>query len=97
MNYNFGFTSKEKKEKPFKFIKMKKIIACIAIAFLTVNLSAQESKTATKEKAKKESCCAKKDSKSKAMSADEIEKCQAKCKAEGKKCDASAKASGKKC
>ena len=98
MNYIFGFTSKEKKEKPFKFIKMKKIIACIAIAFLTVNLSAQESKTATKEKAKKESCCAKKDSKSKAMSADEIEKCQAKCKAEGKKCDASsAKASGKKC
>jgi hypothetical protein len=77
---------------------MKKIITCIAIAFLTVNLSAQESKTATKEKAKKESCCAKKDSKAKAMSADEIEKCQAKCKAEGKKCDAStAKASGKKC
>lgn len=89
--------SKQEK-KLFKFIKMKKSIACIAIAFLTINLSAQESKTATTEKAKKESCCAKKDSKLKAMSADEIEKCQAKCKAEGKKCDApTAKASGKKC
>lgn len=77
---------------------MKKSIVCITIAFLTINLSAQESKTATTEKAKKESCCAKKDSKLKAMSADEIEKCQAKCKAEGKKCDApTAKASGKKC
>ena len=98
MNHNFGFTSKAKKEEPFKIIKMKKIIVCIVIAFLTVNGSAQEVKTATKEKTKKESCCAKKDSKSKGMSADEIEKCKVKCKAEEKKCDASmAKASGKKC
>lgn len=73
---------------------MKKVISFIAIAFFTINLSAQEVKTVTKEKAKKESCCAKKDSKSKGMSATEMEKCQAKCKAEGKKCDAG---SGKKC
>lgn len=84
----------KQKDKPFKIIKMKKIIACIAIALLTVNLSAQESKTATKEKAKKESCCSKKGSKSKAMSADEVAQCKVKCKAEGKKCDAG---SGKKC
>lgn len=70
---------------------MKKIITVIAIAFFTINLSAQEVK-ATKEKAKKESCCAKKESKT--MSASEIAKCQAKCKAEGKKCDSG---SGKKC
>jgi hypothetical protein len=96
--HNFCFTSKAKKEEPFKIIQMKKTIITLAIAFLTVNATAQDVQTATKEKAKKESCCAKKDSKSKAMSADEIEKCQVKCKAEGKKCDASmAKASGKKC
>lgn len=77
---------------------MKKIIICLAIAFLTVNGSAQETKTTTQEKAKKESCCAKKDLKPKAMSAEELEKCQVKCKSEGKKCDASmTKASGKKC
>ena len=73
---------------------MKKIITFVAIAFLTINLSAQEPKTIAKEKAKKESCFAKKDGKSKGMSAEEVAKCQAKCKAEGKKCDAG---SGKKC
>ncbi|TDD75177.1 hypothetical protein [Flavobacterium caseinilyticum] len=65
---------------------MKKIITFIAIAFMTVNLSAQESKTVTKEKAKKESCCAKKDSNAKTMTAAEVAKCKAKCKAEGKTC-----------
>ena len=65
---------------------MKKIITFIAIAFITVNLSAQESKTATKEKVKKESCCAKKDSNAKTMTAAEVAKCKAKCKAEGKTC-----------
>ena len=73
---------------------MKKIITFIAIAFLTINLSAQEVKTVATEKAKKESCCAKKDSKTKGMTAAEVAKCQAKCKAEGKKCDSG---SGKKC
>ena len=77
---------------------MKKIITFAAIAFLTINLSAQEVKAVAKEKAKKESCCAKKDAKSKGMTAAEVEKCKTKCKAEGKKCDASmAKTSGKKC
>ena len=73
---------------------MKKIVTFLAIAFLTINMSAQEVKTSSKDKAKKESCCAKKDSKSKGMTAAEVAKCQAKCKAEGKKCDSS---SGKKC
>ena len=73
---------------------MKKIVTFLAIAFLTINMSAQEVKTSSKDKAKKESCCAKKDSKSKGMTADEVAKCQAKCKAEGKKCDSG---SGKKC
>ena len=77
---------------------MKKIVTCMAIAFFTISASAQESKTATQEKTKKESCCAKKDAKSKEMSTADIEKCQAKCKAEGKKCAATmAKTSGKKC
>lgn len=65
---------------------MKKIITCIAIAFMTINLSAQENQTGTKEKAKKESCCAKKDSKAKTMTEAEVAKCKAKCKAEGKVC-----------
>ena len=73
---------------------MKKVISFIAIALFTITISAQEVKPATKEKAKKESCCAKKDSKSKGMTAAEVAKCQAKCKAEGKKCDSG---SGKKC
>ena len=73
---------------------MKKIVTFLAIAFLTINMSAQEVKTSSKDKAKKESCCAKKDSKSKGMTAAEVAKCQAKCKAEGKKCDSG---SGKKC
>ena len=73
---------------------MKKIVTFLAIAFLTINMSAQEVKTSSKDKAKKESCCAKKDSKSKGMTAAEVAKCQAKCKAEGKKYDSG---SGKKC
>ncbi|CAM4194442.1 hypothetical protein [Flavobacterium weaverense] len=73
---------------------MKKIVTFLAIAFLTINTSAQEVKTSSKDKAKKESCCVKKDSKSKEMTAAEVAKCQAKCKAEGKKCDSG---SGKKC
>lgn len=73
---------------------MKKIVTFLAIAFLTINMSAQEVKTISKDKAKKESCCAKKDSKSKGMTTAEVAKCQAKCKAEGKKCDSG---SGKKC
>lgn len=73
---------------------MKKILTLVAIAFLTINLSAQEVKAVAK--AKKESCCAKKDSKT--MTAAEVESCKTKCKAEGKKCTATmAKASGKKC
>ena len=73
---------------------MKKIVTFLAIAFFTINMSAQEVKVSSKDKAKKESCCAKKDSKSKGMTAAEVAKCQAKCKAEGKKCDSG---SGKKC
>ena len=73
---------------------MKKVISFIAIALFTITISAQEVRPATKEKAKKESCCAKKDGKSKGMTAAEVAKCQAKCKAEGKKCDSG---SGKKC
>ena len=73
---------------------MKKIVKFIANAFLNINTNAQEVKTSSKDKAKKESCCAKKDSKSKGMTAAEVAKCQAKCKAEGKKCDSG---SGKKC
>jgi hypothetical protein len=72
--------------------KIKKILPFIAIAFLTINLSAQEVKVAAKVKAKKESCCAKKNSKG--MTTAEVEKCKAKCKAEGKKCDAT---TAKKC
>ncbi|WP_413999164.1 hypothetical protein ACMDB5_00910 [Flavobacterium sp. W1B] len=56
---------------------MKKILALLAITLFTINVSAQEVKPDTKEKAKKESCCAKK------MTADE----KAKCKSEGKKCE----------
>lgn len=86
------------KKTNFKIYTMKKIITFVAIAFLTINLSAQEVKAVAKDQAKKESCCAKKDSKSKGMTAAEVAKCKAKCKAEGKKCDASTdKASGKKC
>lgn len=82
----------------FKIYTMKKIITFVAIAFLTISVNAQEVKTATKDQAKKESCCAKKDDKSKGMTAAEVEKCKTKCKAEGKKCDATmAKTSGKKC
>ena len=73
---------------------MKKIGTLLAILLFTISASAQEAKPVSKEKAKKESCCAKKDSKLKSMSAAEIEKCKTKCKAEGKKCDAP---SGKKC
>ena len=73
---------------------MKKIITLVAIAFFTINLSAQEVKAVAKEKTKKESCCAKKDANAKAMSSAEVAKCQARCKAEGKKCETG---SGKKC
>lgn len=84
--------------KNFKIYTMKKIITLVAVALLTINLSAQEVKSGAKDSAKKESCCAKKDSKSKGMTAAEMEQCKTKCKAEGKKCDATkAKASGKKC
>jgi hypothetical protein len=77
---------------------MKKIVTFVEIAFLTISVNAQEVKTAAKDQAKKESCCAKKDAKSKGMTAAEVEKCKTKCKAEGKKCDATmAKTSGKKC
>jgi len=55
---------------------MNKIITCIAIAFFTITLNAQEAKSKTKEYS------------AKTMSADEIAKCQAKCKAEGKVCSA---------
>jgi len=80
---------------------MKKIVSIIAIAFLSLNVSAQEVKAVAKEKTKKESCCSKKDSKSMTMTAEEVATCQAKCKADGKKCKALGKkqesASGKKC
>lgn len=77
---------------------MKKIITFVAIAFLSINLSAQEVKVVAKDQEKKESCCSKKDAKSKGMTAAQVAKCKSKCKAEEKKCDASMdKASGKKC
>jgi hypothetical protein len=77
-----------------KTTQMKKIVTIIAIAFLSINVSAQEVKAAAKDKTKKESCCSKKETKSKKMTAEEVAKCQAKCKADGKKCDTGA---GKKC
>ena len=64
---------------------MKKIITLLALVLFAINTNAQEAKTSTSEKAKKEKCCSKKETKK--MSAEEIEKCQAKCKAEGKKCE----------
>ena len=80
---------------------MKKIVTIIAIAFLSINVNAQEVKAVAKEKTKKESCCLKKDGTSTPMNAEEIAKCQAQCKADGKKCKADEKkqepTSGKKC
>lgn len=80
---------------------MKKIVTIIAIAFLSINVNAQEVKAVPKEQNKKESCCSKKDSKSTPMTAEDLATCQAKCKADGKKCKADGKkqepASGKKC
>lgn len=75
---------------------MKKILTVIAIALFTINASAQEEKTATKETQKKEACCSKHDANAKAMTSEEIAKCQAKCKAEGKVCTVDKKAECKK-
>ena len=38
---------------------MKKLFTVLAIALFTITIQAQETKPATKEKAKKESCCKK--------------------------------------
>jgi phosphate-selective porin len=59
---------------------MKKLFTVLAIALFTVTISAQQTKPATKEPAKKETCCAKKDASGKKCTADE----KAKCKTEGK-------------
>ncbi|MDD5150018.1 MAG: hypothetical protein PHC28_05980 [Flavobacterium sp.] len=80
---------------------MKKIITLLTIVLFTINVSAQQTKAAVKENAKKESCCAKHDANAKTMTPKEIALCQAKCKAEGKKCTAAdmakCKTDGKKC
>ena len=65
---------------------MKKFIILLAIGLFTINVGAQETKPATNETTKKESCCAKKDAAAKTMTAEEIAKCQAHCKAKGKEC-----------
>lgn len=64
---------------------MKKLFTVLAFALFTLSISAQETKPAKKEAAKKESCCAK------SMTADEKAKCEAKCKSEGKVCTANEK------
>ena len=70
----------------------------MAIALFTITASAQDTKTAKKEKSKKESCCMAKDTDAKTMSSEEVANCKEKCKAEGKKCDAvTSKNEGKKC
>ena len=71
---------------------MKKIITLLAISLFTLNAAAQEVKSATLEKAEKESCLTAKASNDKAMTAAEISK----CKAEGKKCDATIAATEEK-
>ncbi|WP_394773282.1 hypothetical protein [Flavobacterium sp.] len=44
---------------------MTKVITVLTIALFTIGVSAQETKPAKKEKAKKESCCKKTDAKDK--------------------------------
>ena len=63
---------------------MKKLLTIIAITLFTINISAQETKPATKEK--EEKSCSSHDAHSKKMTKEEIAICKAKCKAEGKKC-----------
>lgn len=65
---------------------MKKILTIIAIALFTLNISAQETKTTTKEKVEK--TCSKHDAHAKKLTEKETIACKAKCKAEGKKCNA---------
>lgn len=67
---------------------MKKIFTVLAIALFTISISAQQTKPATKEPAKKEACCAKKDTKK--CTAEEKAKCtaeeKAKCAKTSKSC-----------
>jgi hypothetical protein len=65
---------------------MKNILTVLAIVLFTLNISAQETTSATPEK--QEKSCSKHDSHEKKMTKEEIALCKAKCKAEGKKCTA---------
>jgi hypothetical protein len=69
---------------------MKKLFTVLAIALFTITISAQQTKPATKEPVKKESCCAKKDANTKKCTADNKTKCtaeeKAKCEKTSKTC-----------
>lgn len=53
---------------------MKNLITLLVIALFTINISAQQTKPATKAPVKKEACCAKKDAKK--CTAEEKAKCE---------------------
>jgi hypothetical protein len=63
---------------------MKNLLTLLAIALFSFGVSAQETKPAKKEPAKKEACCAKKDAKK--CTADEKAKCTTAEKKEAKAC-----------